>query len=119
MNSSRSTNWWSNPVFAGLVVNFALERLRTVMMVWQIENRVRPQDFEGHNTNFLLLKLRMGTDHARISPMVVPGFPHHETQRGVRSMVIVRNEDRREACSLFTGKQTARFGVEMKAAYEK
>jgi putative transposase len=52
---------------------------------------------------------------ARISRLVVPGFPHHFTQRGVRSMSIFPNEDDRKAYVQFIGEETGCLGVEILA----
>lgn len=48
---------------------------------------------------------------ARLSRIVVPGYPHHVTQRGVRSMeVFDSEEDRREYLEML-GAEIARHGV--------
>ncbi|MFH1117475.1 MAG: hypothetical protein V1792_26440 [Pseudomonadota bacterium] len=47
---------------------------------------------------------------ARLSRIVVPGFPHHVTQRGVRSMNVFHEEsDRREYLGM-PGEKIARHG---------
>jgi len=52
---------------------------------------------------------------ARISRIVVPGYPHHVTQRGVRSMVVFDSDDDRHAYLAFLSEETDRFGVEILA----
>jgi putative transposase len=48
---------------------------------------------------------------ARLSRMVVPGYPHHVTQRSVRSMNVFHEEsDRREYLGVL-GEEIARHGV--------
>jgi putative transposase len=48
---------------------------------------------------------------ARLSRIVVPGYPHHVTQRGVRSMDVLHEEsDRREYVGML-GEEIARHGV--------
>ena len=48
---------------------------------------------------------------ARLSRIVVPGYPHHVTQRGVRSMDVFYSEaDRREYLGML-GEEIARHGV--------
>ena len=48
---------------------------------------------------------------ARLARVVLPGYPHHITQRGVRSMTIFfSHEDRKEYLRL-QKKQGDRFGV--------
>jgi putative transposase len=48
---------------------------------------------------------------ARLSRIVVPGYPHHVTQRGVRSMDVFHWElDRREYLGM-RGEEIARYGV--------
>ena len=52
---------------------------------------------------------------ARISRIVVPGYPHHVIQRGVRSMdVFFCDEDRRDYLS-FLAEAVTRFGLEILA----
>jgi len=50
---------------------------------------------------------------ARISRIVVPGYPHHVTQRGVRSMAVFNNDDDRLEYLRFMNEETERFGVEI------
>jgi putative transposase len=50
---------------------------------------------------------------ARISRLVVPGYPHHVMQRGVRSMPIFQDEADRQAYLQFLSEETKRFGVEI------
>jgi putative transposase len=50
---------------------------------------------------------------ARISRLVVPGYPHHVTQRGVRSMAIFQNEGDRQAYLQFLSEEMKRFEVEI------
>jgi putative transposase len=50
---------------------------------------------------------------ARISRVVVPGYPHHITQRGVRSMAIFRTDEDRRDYLQFLSEETRRFGVEI------
>ena len=50
---------------------------------------------------------------ARIARLVVPGYPHHVTQRGVRSIAIFRNDGDRQAYLRYMGDETKRFGVEV------
>ena len=47
---------------------------------------------------------------ARISRIVVPGYPHHVTQRGVRSMAVFRGDEDRLEYLRFMSEETARFG---------
>lgn len=47
--------------------------------------------------------------------MVVPGYPHHVTQRGVRSIPIFGNDDDRRAYLEVMAEQMSRFGVEVLA----
>ncbi len=48
---------------------------------------------------------------ARLSRLVIPGYPHHVTQRGVRSMNIFHNDEDRLAYLEFMAKEGKRFGV--------
>jgi hypothetical protein len=51
--------------------------------------------FPGHNTKFVLTASQViyyASSMARISRLVVPGYPHHETQRGVRSIPIFNSD---------------------------
>jgi putative transposase len=50
---------------------------------------------------------------ARISRIVAPGYPHHVTQRGVRSMDVFHSDDDRLAYLSFLSEETARFGLEI------
>ncbi|WP_245803994.1 transposase [Geothermobacter hydrogeniphilus] len=52
---------------------------------------------------------------ARLSRLVVPGYPHHVTQRGVRSMDIFDHDDDRWAYLDFMQQEARRFGVEFLA----
>ncbi len=49
---------------------------------------------------------------ARLARLVVPGLPHHVTQRGVRSMDVFRSEEDRLAYLDRMSTQCRRFGVE-------
>jgi hypothetical protein len=48
---------------------------------------------------------------ARIARVVVPGIPHHITQRGVRRMDVFFSDDDRHAYLDLLAKQGRRFGV--------
>ncbi|MSM38134.1 MAG: transposase [Geobacter sp.] len=50
---------------------------------------------------------------ARISRIVVPGYPHHVTQRGVRSMDVFHSDEDRRAYLAFLSEEAARFNVEI------
>ena len=50
---------------------------------------------------------------ARISRIVAPGYPHHVTQRGVRSMDVFHSDDDRLAYLSFLSEEAARFGLEI------
>jgi len=50
---------------------------------------------------------------ARISRIVAPGYPHHVTQRGVRSMDVFHSDDDRLAYLSFMSAEAARFGLEI------
>ncbi len=50
---------------------------------------------------------------ARISRVVVPEYPHHITQRGVRSMAIFQSDEDRQCYLQFLAEAAARFGVEI------
>ena len=52
---------------------------------------------------------------ARISRAVVPGYPHHLTQRGVRSIPIFRDDRDRQKYIQLLREQTQRFGVDILA----
>jgi putative transposase len=47
---------------------------------------------------------------ARFARLVVPGYPHHITQRGVRSMNIFASDDDRRAYLTFMAEESERFG---------
>ena len=49
---------------------------------------------------------------ARIARVVVPGLPHHITQRGVRKMPVFFSDDDRRAYLHFLCEQGKRFGVQ-------
>lgn len=48
----------------------------------------------------------------RMPRLIVPGHPHHVTQRGVRSMDIFPNDDMRWSYLLFLSKEAQRTGVQ-------
>ena len=48
---------------------------------------------------------------ARMKRIVVPGYPHHVVQRGVRSMDVFFMETDRTAYINFLKEQSARFGL--------
>ena len=50
---------------------------------------------------------------ARISRIVAPGYPHHVTQRGVRSMDVFHSDDDRLAYLCFLSEESARSGLEI------
>ena len=50
---------------------------------------------------------------ARISRIVVPGYPHHVTQRGVRSMEVFHRGEERRAYLRFLAEEAGRFGVDI------
>lgn len=50
---------------------------------------------------------------ARISRIVVTGYPHHVTQRGVRSMDVFHSDEDRHAYLAFLSEEAARFNVEI------
>src|SRR5450759_4769932 len=52
---------------------------------------------------------------ARISRIVVPDYPHHVTQRGVRSMDVFDSEEDRWAYLGFLSEEAQRFGVDILA----
>jgi putative transposase len=52
---------------------------------------------------------------ARISRVVVPEYPHHITQRGVRSMAIFQTDGDRQCYLEFLAEEAGRFGVEILA----
>ncbi len=47
----------------------------------------------------------------RLSRLVVPGYPHHITQRGVRSMDIFADDQDRLSYLQFMAEESDRFGV--------
>ena len=47
----------------------------------------------------------------RLSRLVVPGYPHHITQRGVRSMDIFTDDQDRFSYLQFMAEESNRFGV--------
>jgi len=71
------------------------------------------KDICGHTPGFIdnhEIFLQHAT-MARLSRIVVPGYPHHVTQRGVRSMNVFHEEsDRREYLGML-GEEIARHGV--------
>ncbi len=50
---------------------------------------------------------------ARISRIVVPGYPHHVTQRGVRSMEVFHRDEERHAYLRFLAEEAGRFDVDI------
>ena len=50
---------------------------------------------------------------ARISRIIVAGYPHHVTQRGVRSMAIFQSDQDRRCYLQYVKEETERFGVEI------
>ena len=48
---------------------------------------------------------------SRIARIVVPGYPHHIAQRGVRSMDIFHSEDDRCQYLQFLYEETARLSI--------
>lgn len=52
---------------------------------------------------------------ARISRIVVPGYPHHVTQRGVRSMDLFDSDEDRWAYLSFLSEEANRFGLDILA----
>lgn len=52
---------------------------------------------------------------ARISRIVVPGYPHHVTQRGVRSMDVFDSDEDRYAYIGFLSDEAKRFGLDILA----
>lgn len=48
---------------------------------------------------------------ARMARIVVPGYPHHVTQRGVRSLPIFRDDEDRQSYLEFMRRETQRFQV--------
>ncbi|HBO33963.1 MAG TPA: transposase [Anaerolineaceae bacterium] len=49
----------------------------------------------------------------RMSRLIVPGYPHHVTQRGVRSMDIFTDDDARWAYLSFLSEESGRVGVQI------
>jgi len=52
---------------------------------------------------------------ARLARVIAPGYPHHVTQRGVRSLSIFRNNEDRKMYLEFMAQETRRFGVKILA----
>lgn len=52
---------------------------------------------------------------ARISRIVVPGYPHHVTQRGVRSMDVFDSDEDRYVYLGFLSEEAKRFGLDIHA----
>lgn len=52
---------------------------------------------------------------ARLARLVVPGYPHHITQRGVRSINIFSDEDDRSRYLQYLREEAERYGVEYMA----
>ena len=52
---------------------------------------------------------------ARISRIVVPGYPHHLTQRGVRSMDIFESDEDRRTYLNFLSEEADRYGLDILA----
>ena len=52
---------------------------------------------------------------ARLSRIVVPGYPHHVTQRGVRSLTVFNNDEDRRRYINFLAEESRRFEVEILA----
>lgn len=50
---------------------------------------------------------------ARISRVVASGYPHHITQRGVRSLDVFQSDNDRDAYLCFLSEETARYDVEI------
>jgi putative transposase len=50
---------------------------------------------------------------ARISRIVVPGYPHHITQRGVRSMDVFHSDEDRRQYLQFLSEEAGRYGVDI------
>lgn len=48
---------------------------------------------------------------ARLSHIVVPGYPHHVTQRGIRSMDVFHSEEDSRMCLGMLGEDIGRPGV--------
>jgi len=56
---------------------------------------------------------------ARIARLVVPGYPHHVTQRGVRSLPIFSDDGDRRAYLDIMAEQLDRFGVGFQGHHTK
>ena len=52
---------------------------------------------------------------ARISRIIAVGYPHHITQRGVRSLDIFQTDDDRHSYLQYIKEETSRFGVDILA----
>jgi len=52
---------------------------------------------------------------ARLARVIAPGYPHHVTQRGDRSLSIFRNDEDRKMYLEFMARETKRFGVKILA----
>jgi putative transposase len=52
---------------------------------------------------------------ARLARVIAPGYPHHITQRGVRSLPIFRNDADRKMYLEFIARETKRFRVKILA----
>lgn len=52
---------------------------------------------------------------ARLPRLVVPGYPHHLTQRGVRSMAVFTSDDDRLSYLSFVAEECKRHGVDVLA----
>ncbi|MDD2466416.1 MAG: transposase [Desulfobulbus sp.] len=52
---------------------------------------------------------------ARVLRKVVPGFPHHITQRGVRSMDVFHSDEDRRQYLQFLSEEASRYGVDILA----
>jgi len=48
---------------------------------------------------------------ARLARLVVPGYPHHVTQRGVRSIDIFSDDEDRHNYLMFLSEEAEQFGV--------
>ena len=49
----------------------------------------------------------------RIRRLIVPEYPHHVTQRGVRSMDVFQTDEDRQSYLQFLSAETGRFEVEI------
>ena len=52
---------------------------------------------------------------ARLPRLVVPGYPHHLTQRGVRSMAVFTSDEDRISYLSFVAEECKRHGVDVLA----